>query len=70
LTYVRLQYHATEKALHVIDVVEKTLTGTVAQEDGGALVTGSLRQGFFLTENGRSLFVFTPDRIVQKFDLP
>lgn len=60
----------TEKALHVIDVVEKALTGTVAQEDGGALVTGSLRQGFFLTENGRSLFVFTPDRIVQKFDLP
>jgi hypothetical protein len=60
----------TEEALYVIDVVKQTLTGTVAQEDGGALVTGSLRRGFFVTENGRSLFVFTPDRIVQKYRLP
>lgn len=53
----------TEKALYVIDVVKQALTGTVAQEDGGALVTGSLQKGFFLTENGRSLFVLPgPDR--------
>lgn len=58
----------TEDALYVVNIANKSLTGTVAQKDGGALVTGSLRRGFFLTENGRSLFVLTPeDRIVQKY---
>ncbi len=60
----------TEKGLYVVDVAEQTLAGTVAQEDGGGLVTGSLRRGFFMTENARSLFVLTPDRIVQKYRLP
>lgn len=60
----------TEKALHVVDVTKQSLVGTVAQEDGGALVTGNLRPGFFVTENERSLYVLTPERIVQKYQLP
>jgi outer membrane protein assembly factor BamB len=73
ITYERAENYLlvrTEKALYAVNVAQQTLAGTVAQEDGGGLVTGSLRDGFFVTEGGRSLFVLTPERIVQKYSLP
>jgi len=60
----------TEDALHVVNMIQQTLAGTVAQEDAGALVTGRLRSGFFITEDESSLFVLTPDRVVQKYRIP
>lgn len=60
----------TENGLYVLDLATQSLAGTIAQEDTGALVTGSLRSGASVTEGARSVFVLTPDWIVQKYRIP
>ncbi len=60
----------TENGLYVVDLGQQSLVGTVAQEDAGGFVSGNLRSGFVVTEGGESVFVLTPDWVVQKYRIP
>lgn len=60
----------TENGLHVFNVPQQSHTGPIAAEDTSGLVVCNLRSGVVATNNGRSVFVLTEDRVVQKYRIP